>query len=70
MRAGRNGNRILSMVQKMGVVGTKAVLQARLGYGGHPRRPLPRIGEGVDAAEAKAWVAGFEEAMEVEQGMQ
>ena len=58
------------VVQKMGVVGTKAVLQAKFGYGGHARRPLPRVGEEIEVAEAKKWLLGFEEAMALEDGLQ
>ena len=57
------------VVQKMGVVGTKAVLQSFFGYGGYARRPLPRVGEGVSKEDLKVWVQGFREVMDVEQGL-
>ena len=56
-------------VQKFGVVGTKAVLQACFNYGGHARRPLPRLGEGVTEKEIHEWVQGFREVMEVENSL-
>ncbi|MCJ1331485.1 hypothetical protein MMC10_008176 [Thelotrema lepadinum] len=55
------------VVQKMGVVGTKVVLQALFKYGGHARRPLPRVGEDISNEQAMEWVRGFQEAMNVEE---
>ncbi|KAI4148043.1 MAG: hypothetical protein LQ340_005263 [Diploschistes diacapsis] len=57
------------VVQRMGVVGTKAVMQARFGYGGTARRPLPRPGEGVSAEDIRGWNMGFEEAMRIEKAL-
>ena len=57
------------VVQKMGVVGTKAVLQAFFSYGGHARRPLPRVGEDISKEQVKEWERGFQEAMKIEEGM-
>lgn len=57
------------VVQKGGVVGTKAVMQEKLGYGGYARRPLPRIGEGISENEIRGWIAGIEEGWKVEQSL-
>ena len=58
------------VVQKIGVVGTKVVLQAFFSYGGHARRPLPRVGEDISKEQAQEWVRGFQEAMDFEEGLQ
>jgi 4-hydroxy-2-oxoglutarate aldolase len=54
------------IVQKSGVVGTKAILQEWYGYGGFARRPLPRFGEGVSQDEWRGWIEGMREGMQEE----
>lgn len=54
------------VVQKGGVVGTKAMMQECLGYGGFARRPLPRLGEGVSNSEWKGWIEGMREGIREE----
>ena len=54
------------IVQKGGVVGTKAMMQEWLGYGGFARRPMPRLGEGVSNSEWKGWIEGMREGIQEE----
>ena len=57
------------IVQKGGIVGTKAVMQEKMNYGGFARRPLPRLGEGVTEHDLRAWLDGIQEGWSVEQSL-
>ena len=48
-----------------GVVGTKSALETYFGYGGHGRRPLPR----VSAQEAVKYAANFKELVDLEKSL-
>lgn len=50
------------VVQKGGIVGTKAALEGYLGYGGYARKPLGRMGK----EEARKNMEGFAEVMDLE----
>ena len=57
------------IVQKGGIVGTKAVMQEKMGYGGFCRRPLPRLGEGIAELDLRTWMDGIQEGWSVEQSL-
>lgn len=50
---------------KAAIAGTKQAIQTHFGYGGYPRRPLPRI----DAAKVNAIAEGIAEVMAVEKSL-
>ena len=49
-----------------GIIGTKSALETYFGYGGHGRRPLPR----VSAQEAVKHAANFRELMDLEKSLE
>ncbi|EMD00610.1 hypothetical protein BAUCODRAFT_28953 [Baudoinia panamericana UAMH 10762] len=53
------------VLTKTAIAGTKAAIEMEFGYGGYPRRPLPRLSE----EERKKIKTGISEAMKVEHGL-
>lgn len=53
------------VLTKSAVAGTKAAIELEFGYGGYPRRPLPRISE----EDRKKIKQGISEGMKLEQSL-
>jgi L-threo-3-deoxy-hexylosonate aldolase len=53
------------VLTKSAIAGTKAAIELEFGYGGYPRRPLPKLNE----AETRSIKDGIREGMEMEKSL-